>query len=81
MTPGHKHRTVRLARIPRILQTPLLTTEDRERAERSRWVWGAESVGHPMPDGRPEFPDVYVLTPLSILHTLFGLAIKTQEKP
>lgn len=73
MTPGHRHRIVHLKEggaLLHILQTPILRTVDRQRAERSKWVWGVQH----MPENYP-FPS-YVLTPLGILHTLFGVTVE-----
>lgn len=69
MSAGHRHRVLRLrrGRLQRLLQTRLLTA-DRARAERSRWVWVGQVA-----------PDTYVLTPLSILHTLTGLCLVVTE--
>lgn len=86
MTTGHRHRVVRLpagSRRLRALQRPLVATTDAGRAERSRWVWGRITGDDPtyprrLRTGSPLRPDAFVLTPLSILHTLTGLTIETE---
>lgn len=74
MTDGHKHREITLKRhgiALHLLQTPLTVTTDRARAMRSRWVWGQEIEW----DGGDGVTPIYTITPLSILHTLTGLAV------
>lgn len=85
MTEGHRHRTLHLpagsARL-HLLQTPLARTANPDRANKSRWVWGAEQ--EPVAgDGPVRYATTYVLTPLSILHTITGLTIHTtpQDTP
>lgn len=81
MTGGHKHRTLRLpARGPvlHLLQTPLARTADYDRVQASRWVWGAEGHEPLTGDGPVRSVQTYRLTPLSILHTLFGLTVETK---
>lgn len=78
MTTGHKHREITLKEhgiVLHLLQTPLARTADEARANQSRWVWG-ETLERGWSGGVAEYFPVYVLTPLSILHTLTGLTVK-----
>lgn len=78
MSAGHKHRVVKIKKnspIVHLLQTPLAWTADKERAESSRWVWGLHDYEEIAGDGPIRRVPVYVMTPLSILHTLFGLTL------
>lgn len=73
MTPGHKHRTISLKHgglTMRLLTKHLVETMDYDRVEHSRWVWGLTIQ---------EGYTVYVLSPLGILHALFGLTIKVKS--
>lgn len=76
MTAGHRHRHIRVPRlVQHLLQTPLATSRDRIAVRESRWVWGERVVpARPGDLGGTE----YVLTPLGILHTLFGITIVTK---
>lgn len=81
MTTGHKHRTIPLpAKGPllHLLQTPLARTADLERVEASRWVWGVEGPEEIAGDGPIRTVMTYRLTPLSVLHTLFGLTVEVR---
>jgi len=71
VTCDHKHRTWRVKRggiVEKVLRGPTLAvTQDRARAERSRWMWAV--IGH----------GTYGLTPLGVLHTLTGLVLDTYD--
>lgn len=77
MTPGHKHRVIRLKEhgwLLHLLRTPLVRTCDRERAEKSKWVWG-QSYERIAGDGPVRTQAVYTLTPLAVLHRFTGLTV------
>lgn len=74
MTDNHKHRTIKVKRgglVERLLRKPtLLTSSNFERVDRSRMVWG------------PVYPELgmhspaWRLTPLGLLHGVFGLTLE-----
>jgi hypothetical protein len=93
MTDGHRHRTITLERDSirlHLLQTPLRVTRNRFKPAKSRWVWGKItdcacgeidiSTYHwvSCPIGVQE--DRFLLTPLSLLHTLVGLTVNVKER-
>lgn len=89
MTDGHQHRTIRLPEHSirlHLLRAPLRRSTDRERVERSRFTWRADDVAEIRTlSGRvvrtwPSSP-AYELTPLGILHGLFGLTVDTRSEP
>lgn len=85
MTPGHKHRTVKVARdglIHRALTYPLVTSTDLRRVTESPYPWGPLPKREPISRGPgkkpypvPPQPDRYYLSGLSILHRWTGLTI------
>lgn len=93
MTTGHRHRTIKLpsdSRRLRLLRKPIQATTDRERVEKSRWVWGVEKSPHECETPKaavytlggwcvPTASLRYILTPLGILHTLIGLTVDVQN--
>lgn len=83
MTPGHKHRTIHMTEgrwLLHLLQTPLVVTADRERAEQSRWTWAPGGVERITGDGPHRYVNTFALTPLGILHALTGLTIQTERE-
>lgn len=71
MTPGHKHRNVKVRAdgwILYLLRRPTLLVVGAERAGKSRLVYG--------PTKRP---DRWRLTPLGLLHRWTGLTLITKE--
>ena len=80
MTEGHKHIHVRVpapsARF-HLLQTPLRRTCDEQKVRASKWVYRADKeilAG----DGPLRYATTFTLTPLGILHALFGITIDTR---
>lgn len=79
MTPGHKHRTVKVRRdglVQRVLQRPLITTTNLPRVEASPYPYGILLDGQIQPDPR----EVYYLSALSILHRWTGLTLKVPSR-
>jgi len=87
MTAGHRHRTIRLTEgslLLRLLRHPLKATSNRASLRRSRWVYGMVEPGaprypSPIQTPSPPMPVAYLLTPLSICHTLFGLTVEVTD--
>lgn len=75
MTDGHKHRTLNVKPngvVRRILTRPTLhLSDDIERVDRSRFVYGPV-------EGEP---GLYRLSPLGVLHGLFGVTLALRMEP
>ncbi len=90
MTPGHKHRTVKVKKgglIHRTLTYPLKTSTDLERVEESPYPWGPVAKREPISPGPgkkphpvPPQPDAWYLSGLSILHRWTGFTLKVDDQ-
>lgn len=78
MTEGHKHRVVTVKSFDvwwvRALRRPVLVLSDKHEAyvERSRLVFGVRV-------SKADHHDEFFLTPLGILHALFGIVLYTED--
>lgn len=88
MTPGHRHRTLKVnpdGMALRILTRPLITLgrEHLERVEASPYPYGVLIEGQRLRGNRlshlPDPREVYVLTALGILHRWTGLTLEPRS--